>query len=224
MIFFSWSVHCFERNHDLIRDPPIPYPSPPVYIILLEFTSQRREVFPSLFPFPNRLIQPTGAIISRGYEKCIPRGVVDGGTVGKGPNFRDFGFTRLGRSFFERGDTRRRGGQEGRFKEERRVYRGARHVSFLLIIIFNPIHCMVQRFALTPTFEIFLEVFCLLEKGPPSWISSRANRCNSLLDLSAKLCILREGGCPLSNSYYSIIIDRLGVKGSFDSSSNESIF
>ena len=69
----------------------------------------------------------------------------------------------VGRSFFERGDTRGRGGQEGRFKEERRVYRGARHVSFLLIIIFNPIHCMVQRFALTPTFEIFLEVFRLLE-------------------------------------------------------------
>jgi len=29
-----------------------------------------------------------------------------------------------------------------------------RHVSFFLIIIFNPIHCMVQQFALTPTFEI----------------------------------------------------------------------
>jgi hypothetical protein len=33
-----------------------------------------------------------GAVISRGYEKCIPCGVVDGSNVGKGPNFRDFGF------------------------------------------------------------------------------------------------------------------------------------
>lgn len=37
---------------------------------------------------------------------------------------------------------------------ERRLYRAARHVSFFLIIIFNPIHCMVQQFALTPTYEI----------------------------------------------------------------------
>lgn len=37
---------------------------------------------------------------------------------------------------------------------ERRLYRAARHVSFFLIIIFNPIHCTVQQFALTPTYEI----------------------------------------------------------------------
>ena len=37
---------------------------------------------------------------------------------------------------------------------ERRLYRAVRHVSFFLIIIFNPIHCTVQQFALTPTYEI----------------------------------------------------------------------
>lgn len=37
---------------------------------------------------------------------------------------------------------------------KRRLYRAARHVSFFLIIIFNPIHCTVQQFALTPTYEI----------------------------------------------------------------------
>lgn len=42
----------------------------------------------------------------------------------------------------------------GRWNAERRLYRAARHVSFFLIIIFNPIHCMVQQFALTPTSEI----------------------------------------------------------------------
>lgn len=38
--------------------------------------------------------------------------------------------------------------------DERRLYRAAWHVSFFLIIIFNPIHCTVQQFALTPTSEI----------------------------------------------------------------------
>lgn len=48
--------------------------------------------------------------------------------------------------------------------DERRLYRAARHVSFFLIIIFNPIHCTVQQFALTPTSEI-LQGF-LSDEGP----------------------------------------------------------
>ena len=34
------------------------------------------------------------------------------------------------------------------------LYCAVRHVSFFLIIIFNPIHCTVQQFALTPSYEI----------------------------------------------------------------------
>lgn len=52
---------------------------------------------------------------------------------------------------------------------ERRLYRAtARHVSFFLIIIFNPIHCMVQQFALTPTSEILQGI--LSDESPRQWI------------------------------------------------------
>lgn len=50
----------------------------------------------------------------------------------------------------------RRNGQEWRRQTRgwNGDYRAVRHVSFFLIIIFNPIHCTVQQFALTPTYEI----------------------------------------------------------------------
>lgn len=98
------------------------------------------------------------------------------GGLGKGPNFRDFGFPERGEggglgaaSVNEqrrqnRLEKEKKGGWKAesnavvkeKRKGDRRLYCAARHVSFFLIIIFNPIHCMVQRFALTPTsFQIF---------------------------------------------------------------------
>lgn len=62
------------------------------------------------------------------------------------------------------------GGRDGGDRQgdgTRGLYRAARHVSFFLIIIFNPIHCMVQQFALTPTSEILQG--SLSDESPWRW-------------------------------------------------------
>lgn len=85
-------------------------------------------------------------------------------SAGKKPKFRDFVYRGVGA---DRGGADRMKGRNanvakgmakrqkgGEHRREDSETGGARHVSFFLIIIFNPIHCMVQRFALNPTSEI----------------------------------------------------------------------
>lgn len=97
-----------------------------------------------------------------------------------------------------------RDGQRGLAATDRGIENGdctVRHVSFFLIIIFNPIHCTVQQFALTPTYEIL--------QGSPSDESIRGTVDSSLL------LILRRSRCESyafrvrTNTFHNFFFFRL---------------